>query len=227
MRYPGGKNGAGVYQTIINLMPPHTVYIEPFLGGGAIMRHKRKAWRNIGIDRDEKPLRDFAGDPRIELINGCGIAYLEKTAADVPKGGELIYCDPPYVHSTRKKLNLYRYEMSDDDHARLLAAIKALPCKVIISGYLNPLYTRQLDGWNYISYEAMTRGGLRTESLWFNFEEPTELHDYRFLGDNFRQRERIKRKKQRFIEKLGCMDKLERQALLAALDEAGIGHRQY
>jgi DNA adenine methylase len=34
MGYPGGKSGAGVYQTIINLMPPHTVYIEPFLGGG-------------------------------------------------------------------------------------------------------------------------------------------------------------------------------------------------
>ena len=41
MGYPGGKAGAGVYQTIINLMPPHDVYIEPFLGGGAVMRLKR------------------------------------------------------------------------------------------------------------------------------------------------------------------------------------------
>jgi len=38
MPYPGGKSGAGVYQTIINRMPPHRVYIEPFLGGAAIMR---------------------------------------------------------------------------------------------------------------------------------------------------------------------------------------------
>jgi DNA adenine methylase len=50
MVYPGGKNGAGVYQTIINLMPPHDVYIEPFLGGGAIMRQKRPALLNIGLD---------------------------------------------------------------------------------------------------------------------------------------------------------------------------------
>ena len=32
MPYPGGKGGAGVYQTIINGMPRHEVYVEPFFG---------------------------------------------------------------------------------------------------------------------------------------------------------------------------------------------------
>jgi DNA adenine methylase len=57
MSYPGGKSGAGVYQTIINHMPPHRVYIEPFLGGAAIMRNKRPASLNIGIDRDPAAVR--------------------------------------------------------------------------------------------------------------------------------------------------------------------------
>lgn len=43
MSYPGGKGGAGVVQRIINLMPPHRVYLEPFLGGAAVMR-ARAPW---------------------------------------------------------------------------------------------------------------------------------------------------------------------------------------
>ena len=34
------------------MMPPHDTYIETHLGGGAIMRRKPPALRNIGIDRD-------------------------------------------------------------------------------------------------------------------------------------------------------------------------------
>ena len=59
MTYPGGKNAPGVYQTIINHMPPHAVYIEPFLGSGAILRLKRPARINIGIDRDPQAITTF------------------------------------------------------------------------------------------------------------------------------------------------------------------------
>ena len=52
MGYPGGKSGPGVYHRLINLMPPHAVYCEPFLGGGAVMRLKRPAAYNIGVDLD-------------------------------------------------------------------------------------------------------------------------------------------------------------------------------
>jgi hypothetical protein len=62
MSYPGGKNGSGVYQTLINLMPPHDVYIEPFLGGAAIMRLKRPARLNIGIDLDSAAVETARSD---------------------------------------------------------------------------------------------------------------------------------------------------------------------
>jgi len=55
--YPGGKNGGGAYQTLINLMPPHSVYVEPFLGSGAVMRMKRPAGVNIGLDLDGDALQ--------------------------------------------------------------------------------------------------------------------------------------------------------------------------
>jgi site-specific DNA-adenine methylase len=45
MRYPGGKGGAGVYQTIINNIPPHDTYIETHLGGGC--RFQKATARNV------------------------------------------------------------------------------------------------------------------------------------------------------------------------------------
>lgn len=67
----------------------------------------------------------------------------------------------------------------------------------------------------------MTRSGhSATEWLWFNYPEPVALHDYRFLGDNYRERERIKRKKQRWVARLSTMPLLERRALLSAISES-------
>jgi hypothetical protein len=51
-----------------------------------------------------------------------------------------------------------------------------------------------------------------------NYEAPVELHEYRYLGNNFRERERIKRKTKRWTAKLQSMPILERQALLCAMD---------
>jgi len=50
-----------------------------------------------------------------------------------------------------------------------------------------------------------------------NYPPPIELHDYRYLGSNFRKRERIKEKSKRWMRRFKSMPVLERQALLAAL----------
>ena len=263
MTYPGGKNGSGVYQRIINLMPPHDRYFEPFLGGGALLRLKRPACVNVGCDlvasqlsavaavlvengvaagsiavddgirRRRSPLStvkacakngDVVGMIHYRLFRGCAIAFLEKPAAFSAR--DLVYCDPPYLMETRSgRRRLYEYEMLDVDHRRLLRAIRKLPCMVMISGYWSSLYAEMLPGWRSISFEAMTRGGhTATEWLWFNFPSPVELHDYRYLGANFRERERIKRKKLRWTARLKRMPTLERQSLLSAIAEtAGIG----
>jgi hypothetical protein len=236
MSYPGGKNGAGVYQTIINLMPPHHVYIEPFLGGGAVMRLKRPAALNIGLDLDVSALASLqASLARFGDVTGniaeSGVVRsrfrLECTDALVFlasykfTGSEVVYCDPPYMHETRGRKNLYRFELDDSKHLALLRLVKALPCRVMLSGYWTKLYSRELRSWNAVSFEAMTRSGKQaTEWLWFNFPEPVALHDYRYLGGDFRERERIKRKKQRWVNRLQNMPVLERRALLGAIAEA-------
>lgn len=236
MPYPGGKAGAGVAPKIINLMPPHRVYIEPFLGDAAVMRAKRPAAVNVGIDLDPAApglawVASFEGGEMWKAcsgsnfpvgrshyaIHGDGIQILKTYRWT---GDELVYCDPPYLMSTRSGRRQYRHEMSDLEHGSLLSVLRDLPCMVMVSGYWSMLYARCLEApkWRSIQFEAMTRSGrTKTEWLWFNFEPPKALHDYNHLGAGFRERERIKRKKARWLARLKRMPDLERRCLLEAL----------
>ncbi len=223
MTYPGGKAGAGVVQRIVNQMPPHRAYIEPFLGSGAVMKAKRPADVNIGVDLDGSAIAGFDGEvpQSLELITGDGIGFLESYPW---RGDELVYCDPPYLLSTRRQhRSIYRCELeSDEDHLRFLAIAAKVPARVMISGYWSEMYAERLRSWRAISFQAVTRGGsLATEWLWMNYPEPAELHDYRFLGETFRERERIKRKTNRWVSRLERMPILERRALAAALARNG------
>jgi hypothetical protein len=150
---------------------------------------------------------------------GDGIEYLR--TADLPPSA-LVYADPPYLRSTRATRNdLYQFEMTDAQHLELLSVIKALKCRVMISGYSSTLYARELKTWNAFAFQAATRGKPAAEWVWCNYPRPVELHDYRCLGSNYREREQIKRMKARWIGKLERMPALRRQALLAAIAATG------
>ena len=215
MNYPGGKGG--VFHKLINFMPPHEVYIESHLGGGAIMRNKLLAMRNIGIEIDQNVIELWTKNQQIdfELIHDDAINYLKGYRFE---GKEMIYCDPPYLRETRKKsARLYKYEYTRDQHIELLELIKSLPCMVMISGYESTLYREFLKGWHTYSYKVGCQHGIAIEWVWMNYSPPVELHDYRYLGNNFRERERIKKKSKRWVRRLKAMPVLERQALLSAI----------
>lgn len=234
MAYPGGKNGPGVAQLIVNQIPPHRVYLEPFLGGGAVWRLKRPAALNLGLDRDGLAVQNFSNREsvlRVEMgqllrlklgaavAEGCALRLLRTYPF---QGDEFVYLDPPYLASVRSRPGrvYYRCEfMQMREHEKLLDLVVKLPARVAISGYLSPLYTERLAGWRSLKFEAMTRGGPATESLWFNYPEPEQLHDYRFLGSNKMERQCLRRMKDRWQAKLDAMPRLKRQALLAALEE--------
>ena len=287
MTYPGGKGSH--YQKIINLIPPHRVYIETHLGGGAIARAKKPAARNILIDLDSAAIAAFGDsfdggiatiddtatngdgcrhpspkmtipDPIVgsgDMVTPSDVASVAATLATnsdrisparatTPKyddarcafelintdalpwlltypfqGDEFVYCDPPYLMSTRRQYRpIYRCELSEADHMALLTCLLSLPCKVMLSGYWSQIYADALADWYTASFQAVTRGGsMATEWLWMNYPRPIRLHEYTYLGDGFRERERIKRKQRRWIERLKRMNLLERQAILAALDK--------
>lgn len=209
MRYPGGKGKT--YQHVINVMPPHRVYIETHLGGGAVMRHKLPAERNIGIDADPKvviawPIQEA---PHVDLVHGTAEDFLAEYEF---RGDELVYSDPPYHPETRRQARVYNLDYTIDDHERLISILISLPCMVILSGYANDLYSTMLSGWRTRTFRAKTHTNSREETLWCNFDPPRVLHDSRYLGNNYRGRQAIKRRLQRLQDKVARMDPLERAA---------------
>ena len=76
MGYFGSKATAGLCQALIALMPPHSVYIESHLGGGALMKRKPPAVRSIGIERDAQALEAFVCAYPVDLVHGCAHDFL-------------------------------------------------------------------------------------------------------------------------------------------------------
>ena len=87
----------------------------------------------------------------------------------------LFYLDPPYVPRARATVGNYAHEMTEADHKSMLETICQCESKVMLSGYPNPLYDRELHDWNRheIDIDNKAAGGKTkrkmTEVLWMNF----------------------------------------------------------
>ena len=211
--YFGSKATSGLCQPLIAMVPPHDTYIETHLGGGAIMKRKPAALRNIGIDRDARALDAFECDYPVELVHGCAHQYLAEFEF---QGSELVYSDPPYLKRTRTSRRRYRFDYEEADHVALLELLKGVPCQVMVSGYPSTLYEERLRGWRSVEWQVMNQGGVRTEKLWFNFA-PERLHWARYAGKNFTDRQRIKRKAQSWGRRYAALPVGERLAVLGAM----------
>ena len=211
MTFPGGKGG--LYRQLINLIPVHDTYIETHLGGGAVMRHKAPANRSIGIDVDPDVVRDWQSEAvrGLLVVQGDATDFLRSFAF---VGSEFIYADPPYVQSSRRRTRVYRHELDDEGHVRLLDALCAAPAKVMISGYSSPLYEERLAHWNRVEFSTGSHGLARTEIVWLNYEPPAVPFDKRFAGATFRERQHIKRKQVRLQQRISELSPVERALFL-------------
>lgn len=213
-QYPGGKGRS--FRTLINLMPPHDRFIESHLGGGAVIRNKRGARGNIGIDIDERVIARWRaiGRPDVDVIHGSAISVLP--TLDL-RSEDFVYADPPYVPLTRRTHRYYRHDLCETEHEQLLLMLKSLPAMVMISGYPHALYDDLLSGWTRVDYPAQTHNGVVTEVAWMNYTPGPVLHDYRYFGENYRDRERFRRRADALLGKLVDADEVELNAALAVL----------
>lgn len=216
MRYDGGKGVC--YPHLINLIPPHKRYIETHLGGGAVMRNKKPSKKQIGIELDPAVIQYWENHfpDTCDLIHGDAVSVLHQMDLD---DDTVVYSDPPYHPDTRLRQKVYKHDYSIDDHIQLLKCLCNLPCRVLISGYPSELYADHLDGWNIYKFNAKTHSGVREEWVWYNYERPKDLHDYRFVGENFRQRELIKRRQERLRNRIESLSSIEQSILFQWMKE--------
>ncbi len=77
--------------------------------------------------------------------------------------GVLLYCDPPYLASTRGWGNNYGVEMrTAEQHSALAGALLGCKAAVVLSGYASPLYDDGLyRDWHRAELSAWTGNGIR------------------------------------------------------------------
>lgn len=143
-----------------------------------------QGWRANASRSYSTPAQDWAALPdSMEAVVGRlrGVIIENRTASQVIKQYDnpaaLIYCDPPYVRSTRSSLRYeseraYVHEMTDSDHENLAKQLNAVSGMVIVSGYRCDLYGQLFADWRRIDRQAAGSGQAgsvtRTESLWLN-----------------------------------------------------------
>lgn len=153
------------------------------MGHGFRTTGERVGWKNDVIGRERAyAARAWANLPDIivetaerlrEVQIECAPAVEVITRFNAPD--VLIYCDPPYILSTRRGKQ-YRCEMSDDDHLQLLDVLKRHKGPALVSGYRSPMYDSELADWHRETVETTDQlSQKKTEVLWMNFEPMRQI----------------------------------------------------
>lgn len=154
--------------------------VRSWLSWGGSLNNHRAGIRTCATDM--KRVRTWAclGDRlamAAERFRGVQIEAIDAVKLMLLIDGEdaLFYVDPPYIEDTVnfREGTVYERPYRIDDHVHLLACLRNLKSRVILSGYRHPLYDDSLADWRRIDVPHRTQAGtVKTECLWLNYEPP-------------------------------------------------------
>lgn len=199
--YIGSKRIPGVYQKIINLIPEHQYYIEPFAGSGAIGLMLPACTVKHFNDLDALQLKKIPIDACSTVIKTCTAATDILQSLSLSDQNVFAFIDPPYIHSTRSSSAIYNHEMTQDHHETLLTVLQQLPFNVMVVHPVHEMYDSMLSAWWTIQLKIRYHKKTSLEKLYMNYPPPTILQSYKYLGSDCWVRQRIKRKAARFLSK--------------------------
>lgn len=224
--YPGGQNGSGHYQILINHIPKSDVYVEAFLGYSGVFNNitmSPGAWY-FGFDRDQRVIDAWAES---NLGAQVHFAHCDYTAAKLvlsmfPGRKVFIHLDPPYRNTKSPKK--YLYDINDDPgFIEFLNFVLSMSgsCNVMVSHWKDDLFDEYLcsrGGFTFIGFKTMSRRGLIDNGIYINYDAgKVELADLSYVGSDYTDRQRVKRKVDRNYKKIMAMPARERELLLALL----------
>jgi len=222
--YFGGKSGAGTYQTLINHVPPCTTYVSGCLGNCGLTRYIKPAELMIlnDLDSDLVASWKYAIGSRkcFEFYNIDVVTLIRSIIAEYYDTADVfLYLDPTYRTAVRKTQRpVYRFEMSEQKHIELLESCLSLnQTKIMISNYPDPLYDEYLRGWYTHDFWSNTHNGRALERIYMNYQLNDQLHDYSFIGEEFREREQFARIRKNLIKKINRLEPVLRNAILSDL----------
>jgi DNA adenine methylase len=125
------------------------------------------SWETILAEELSRIARRLHG---VQIVHGDALELIRRH--DGPD--TLFYLDPPYLPATRTARSVYRHELAEADHCRLLETISAIRGMVALSGYRSELYDHALQCWERHEIERPNDSGQgktkqrRTEVIWLN-----------------------------------------------------------
>lgn len=151
--------------------------IRSFMGFGSNGHERITGFRANSNRSGTTPARDWMNYPEcLEALIGRvrGVVIENRDARQVMAAHDseqtLHYVDPPYLPATRDAGGDYAFELTEAEHVDLLAFLRGLNGKVVLSGYPHPLYDEVLADWRRVERQALADGARpRTEVLWMNF----------------------------------------------------------
>lgn len=219
--YPGDKNQDGVYQLIINQIPPVGIWVECCAGSAAITKRIRPAKEMYVIEKDQAQAQKLVKELGTHAMVSCGDFIELLPLNSMLEEDYFLFIDPPYLFESRtSKQKLYNHEWTGKDHAIFLSWVVNCPAKVMICHPIHGLYSKMLEGWRQVGYEYMSHAGKRSDCLWMNYPAPSELHDYSYLGDNRTERQQIQRLASRLNDRFLRHDRLIQGKILSTMQHS-------
>ncbi len=222
MYYPGNKNIPGLLHKIVNQIPVCSAFFEPFAGSAAVSKFLSvlPGIKTMFIINDLDPAvtvnYNFPADTKVTTGNGFDI--INKLIRFRSGTGTFVFIDPPYHHSTRPDHTaVYEHEFSHADHIQLLESVLQLKCNCMIIHPVCDLYDQALHTFRTIQLTVRYHNKTSTEKLYMNYPGPEQLLTYVFTGKDCWDRQRIKRKGDRLIQKLSTLPAAERNCIISRI----------